>query len=138
VAIGVDRDDGLGGLGDVVELVDIFDRSDHFGAFQNDGKETDRKLTNSSTSPKFPPKFPPIRGKLRLFLEAKAQTVQVTESRWYRSDRILATGEVQVAYRLLKADGSLEKSCIILKASKADDTRIDELSDLDWQRPLAK
>jgi hypothetical protein len=42
------------GLGDVVELVDIFDRSDHFGAFQNDGKETDRKLTNSSTSPKFP------------------------------------------------------------------------------------
>ncbi len=76
-----------------------------------------------------------IREKLRLFLEAKAQTVQVTESRWYRSDRILSTGEVQVAYRLLKADGSLEKSGIILKASKADDARIDELGDLDWQRP---
>ncbi len=51
VAKEINWDDGLG---DVVELVDIFDRSDHFGAFQNDGKETDRKLTNSSTSPKFP------------------------------------------------------------------------------------
>ena len=50
------KNSGDDGLGDVVELVDIFDRSDHFGAFQNDGKETDRKLTNSSTSPKFPRK----------------------------------------------------------------------------------
>lgn len=76
-----------------------------------------------------------IQGKMRLFLEAKAQTVQVTESRWYTSDRILATGEVQLAYRLRKADGSLENSGVILKASKADCTRIDELNDLNWQRP---
>lgn len=79
-----------------------------------------------------------IEGKMRLFLEAKAQTVQVTESRWYTSDRILATGEVQVAYRLLKADGTLEKSGVILKASEADGMRIDKLSDLNWQQPPAK
>jgi hypothetical protein len=76
-----------------------------------------------------------IGGKKRLFLEAKAQTVQVTESRWYRSDRILATGEVQVAYRLLKADGTLEKSGVMLKASEVHDTRIDKLNALNWPQP---
>jgi hypothetical protein len=70
-----------------------------------------------------------------LFIDAKAQTIQITESRWYTSDRILATGEVQVAYRLLKADSSLERSGIILKASKSDNARIDELNDLNWERP---
>ena len=77
-----------------------------------------------------------IQGKTRLFIEAKAQVVQVTESRWYTSDRILATGEVQVAYRLLKPDGSLEKAGIMLKASESDKKRIDELNELNWQRPL--
>jgi len=38
-----------------------------------------------------------IQEKPRLFLDIKAQAVQVTESRWYASDRILASGEVQVA-----------------------------------------
>jgi hypothetical protein len=76
-----------------------------------------------------------IKGKSRLFIEAKAQVVQVTESRWYTSDRILTTGEVQVAFRLLKEDGTLDKSGIILKASKAAETRIDELNELDWIRP---
>ena len=73
-----------------------------------------------------------IAGKMRLFLEAKAQTVQITESRWYKSDRILSTGEVQVAYRLLKENGAWEKSGVILKASKPDDAQIDKLIDLNW------
>lgn len=73
-----------------------------------------------------------ISGKKHMFIEAKAQTVQVTESRWYTSDRILATGEVQVAYRLLNEDGSLAKSGVILKASKVDDARIDKLDALKW------
>ena len=77
-----------------------------------------------------------IHGKTRLFIEAKSQTVQVTESRWYTSDRILATGEVQVAYRIRRPDGSLEKAGIMLKASESNKTRIDELNDLNWQRPL--
>jgi hypothetical protein len=79
-----------------------------------------------------------IQGKMRLFLEVKGQTVQVTESRWYRSDRILATGEVLLAYRLIKADGSLATSGVILKASKAEDARIDQLDDLTWLRPPAR
>jgi hypothetical protein len=75
-----------------------------------------------------------IKGKQRLFIEAKAQTVQVTESRWYASDRILATSEVQVAYRLFDKDGSLIKASISLKASKssADDAQIDKLDELAW------
>ncbi len=76
-----------------------------------------------------------IQNKKRLFLEAKAQTIQITESRWYTSDRILATGEVQVAYRFVKPDGSVEKSGVILKASKSDTSRIDELTELNWYRP---
>lgn len=79
-----------------------------------------------------------ISGKLRLFIEAKAQTVQVTESRWYKSDRIIATGEVQVAYRLLNEDGSLVKSGVILKASSSDDTRIDALDELVVNYPKSK
>lgn len=76
-----------------------------------------------------------IQNKKRLFLEAKAQTIQITESRWYTSDRILATGEVQVAYRFVKPDGSVEKAGVILKASKSDTSRIDELTELNWYRP---
>lgn len=75
-----------------------------------------------------------IKEKQRLFIEAKAQTVQVTESRWYTSDRILATGEAQVAYRLLNADGSLAQSGIILKASSTDDAQIDGLRELNWSK----
>ena len=78
-----------------------------------------------------------IKQKRRLLIEAKAQTVQVTESRWYASDRILATGEVQVAYRLFKEDGSLAKSGIILKASSTDDVQIDKLGELNFQWPPA-
>jgi len=75
-----------------------------------------------------------IQDKLRLFLDVKAQTVQVTESRWYASDRILATGEVQVAYRLLKPDGSHEHSGVILKVSGTDDSQIDRLRPFEWPR----
>ena len=77
-----------------------------------------------------------IEKKQRLFLEVKAQAVQVTESRWYTSDRILATGEIQVGYRIFNPDGSLENSGIIMKASSPDKARIDKLEKLEW--PIVK
>ena len=58
-------------------------------------------------------------GRKRLVLDIKAQSVQITESRWYGSERLLAMGEVQLAYRVLHADGSLEKSGVLLRTSKA-------------------
>lgn len=73
-----------------------------------------------------------IKDKQRLLIEAKAQVVQVTESRWYTSDRILATGEVQVAYRVLKPDGSLAASGVVLYASNTANSRIDRLTELKW------
>ena len=75
-----------------------------------------------------------IKDKQRLIVEMKAQSIQVTESRWYTSERILATGEVQVAYRLIKSDGSLQ-SGIILKGSGTDKNRIDKLEELKCQWP---
>ncbi len=58
-------------------------------------------------------------GRKRLVLDIKAQSVQITESRWYGSDRLLAMGEVQLAYRVFHADGSLEKSGVLLRTSEA-------------------
>jgi hypothetical protein len=76
-----------------------------------------------------------IENKQRLIIEAKAQTIQITESRWYASDRILATGEVLVMYRLFTTNGSLEKSGIIQKASSTDKATIDDLKELDLSWP---
>ena len=76
-----------------------------------------------------------IDGKDLLFLEVQGQTIQIKESRWYTSDRILAIGEVQVLYRLLDANGSVKKSGVILKSSKADDMKIDELEPLNLHKP---
>ncbi|QDV37402.1 hypothetical protein [Tautonia plasticadhaerens] len=72
------------------------------------------------------------RDKLHLFLDVKAQTIQVTESRRFSGDRILATGEVQVAYRILDSDGTPIRSGVILKASKSEDSRFDRLEILKW------
>jgi len=76
-----------------------------------------------------------IEGMQRLAIEVKAQTIQITESRWYASDRILATGEVLVVYRLFGKDGSLQTSGIILKASSTDGAAINGLEklDLSWE-----
>lgn len=76
-----------------------------------------------------------IDGKDLLFLDVQGQTIQIKESRWYRSDRILAIGEVQVLYRLLDANGSVKKSGVILKSSTADDMMMDELEPLDSHKP---
>lgn len=76
-----------------------------------------------------------IEGKNLLFLETQAQTVQIKESRWYASDRILAIGEVQVLYRLLNPDGSVKKTGIILKSSETDNMHLDKLEPINWSKP---
>lgn len=76
-----------------------------------------------------------INGKDLLFLEVQGQTIQIKESRWYTSDRILAIGEVQVLYRLLDTNGSVKKSGVILKSSKADNMKIDKLEPLNLHKP---
>ncbi|MEB4591631.1 hypothetical protein VSS37_11625 [Candidatus Thiothrix sp. Deng01] len=73
----------------------------------------------------------------RLFVELKAQTVQVTEKKWYKSQSIYATGELQVAYRLFKPDDSLKTSGVILKASRIDAAQISKLSAAEWVSPTA-
>lgn len=75
-----------------------------------------------------------IEGKDLLLLDVKAQAVQITESRWLRRDRILATGEVQVAYRIFDKNGRRHKSGVMLKASKPDAAPIDKLLDLTFSR----
>lgn len=76
-----------------------------------------------------------IKGKDLLYLDVQAQTVQVKESRWYASDRILAVGEVQVLYRLLDPDGSVKKSGVILKSSETDNMCLNKLEPINWPRP---
>lgn len=75
-----------------------------------------------------------IRKKQRLLIEAKAQVVQDTVSKWYwfKGDRIFVTGEVQVAYRLLNRDGSLAKAGVILNASKSDSAKIEQQNAITW------
>ncbi len=69
----------------------------------------------------------------RLIVDVKAQAVQVTESRWYASDRILAAGEVLVAYRVFGPDGVRVRSGVILKVSGTEDSRIDDLDASEWE-----
>lgn len=64
-----------------------------------------------------------------LLLEVKGQAVQITESRWWWSDRLMLCGEIQVAYRILGKDGNLKNSGVILKASKAEKTSFKALSE---------
>jgi len=76
-----------------------------------------------------------ISEKSLLLMEVEAQTLQVKESRWWWSERILAIGEVQVLYRLLNSDRTLNKSGIILKSSKPDNMHLNKLEALNWSRP---
>jgi hypothetical protein len=73
-----------------------------------------------------------IQDRNRLLIEAKAQSVQITESRWYGSSKLLVIGEVQVAYRLLDKDGKVLKSGVMLRGSEAKGARLDELKKLAW------
>jgi hypothetical protein len=75
-----------------------------------------------------------LEGRVRLTIEARAQTVQITESHWYSSDRLLAIGEAQVGYRATRADGSLVKSGLVLKASAPRRTELGDMTKLDWSR----
>lgn len=63
-----------------------------------------------------------IKDRDRLLIEVKGQTLQITESRWFRSDRLVTSGEIQVAYRLLDKDGNLKKAAVILKASPVNES----------------
>lgn len=74
-----------------------------------------------------------IQGKEHLCIELQAQTVQMSEKKWYRGQRIFATGEVQLAYRLFKADDSLKTSGVILKASRMDAAQISKLDAVEWR-----
>lgn len=73
-----------------------------------------------------------IHDRERLLVELKAQTIQVSEKKWYRGQRIYATGEVQVAYRVFKADDSLKTSGVLLKASRMDAAQISSLEAMEW------
>jgi hypothetical protein len=68
-----------------------------------------------------------LKDRDRLLLEGKGQVVQINESRWYKSDCILASGEVQVAYRVLDPEGKVKKTGVILKASKAERVKLQEM-----------
>ena len=68
-----------------------------------------------------------LKGRKRILLEAKALALQITESKWWKSDRIGISGEVQIAYRLLDEDGKIMKSEVILRASKAEATSFHEM-----------
>jgi hypothetical protein len=68
-----------------------------------------------------------LKDRDRLLLEGKGQVVQINESRWYKGDSILASGEVQVAYRVLNPEGKVKKTGVILKASKAERVRLQEM-----------
>jgi|WetSurMetagenome_2_1015567.scaffolds.fasta_scaffold24208_2 hypothetical protein len=73
-----------------------------------------------------------LEGKARLFLEAKGQALLITESRWLWSDRIIAGGEIQVAYRLCDAAGKALKSGLILRASKPEPVKLKKLTAVDF------
>lgn len=73
-----------------------------------------------------------LRDRDRLLLEAKGQAIQITESRWWRSDLISISGEVQVVYRVLDKNGNVTKTGVILKASKADRTGFNEMPEFSY------
>ncbi len=75
-----------------------------------------------------------LTGRKRLMLEAKAQAIQITESRWWRSDRICTSGEVQVLYRILDEHGKMENSGVILKTSRVEKNDFINMSELSFPK----
>lgn len=74
-----------------------------------------------------------VQDKERLLVQLKAQTLQVREKKWYRSERIFATGEVQLAYRIFNPDGSLKTSGLILRASRMNASQVTSLEAMEWK-----
>lgn len=68
-----------------------------------------------------------------LLVETKGQAVQITESRWWWSDRMSMSGEVQVAYRILNKNGKVKETGVILKASKVEGTSFNEMPGFSFQ-----
>jgi hypothetical protein len=73
-----------------------------------------------------------LRDRNRLIVEAKGQAIQITKSRWYWSDLLMTSGAVQVAYRVYKSDGSLQRAGVILKASTSEVTSLDKIADVSF------
>ncbi|MDP2992400.1 MAG: hypothetical protein Q8N82_03440, partial [Deltaproteobacteria bacterium] len=71
----------------------------------------------------------------RLLIEAKGQALQIIESRWWWSDCISMSGEIQVAYRVLDKDGKITKVGVILKSSKAEMTSFKEMPEFSFPTP---
>ena len=74
-----------------------------------------------------------IDGRDRLLIEAKGQALQISESRWYTSDRIKTVGEILVAYRVQDKDGAITKSGVVLKASEAKTISFDDMPEMTFQ-----
>ncbi|HUG25165.1 S8 family peptidase [Piscinibacter sp.] len=70
-----------------------------------------------------------LAGKGRIEAMATAQSVQVLKKRWWWSDRLDISGEIQVDYRVVDADGSLIASGVKLLASKGRKADMDEDSE---------
>jgi hypothetical protein len=83
------------------ELIDALHPAHKPDAFWKyvDGRHKDKRLKDA-------------QGKYlgRIVLNAKAQTVQVIESRTFRSDKVYGTADVQVDYRIVDGSGVLLKS----------------------------
>lgn len=62
----------------------------------------------------------------RLLIEVRSQTLQVTETRWWRSNRLTTSSAIQIAYRIFDKDGNRRKSGVILQASEAKTIKFDE------------
>lgn len=73
-----------------------------------------------------------IDGRDRLLIEAKGQALQISESRWYTSDRIKTVGEILVAYRVQDKEGATSQSGVVLKASDAKTIRFDDMPEMSF------
>jgi hypothetical protein len=68
-----------------------------------------------------------IEKRARMLLAVKAQAVQITEKRWWTSDRLCMAGEVQVHYRVLDDTGKVVKSGVLLKASGLERVKFNQV-----------
>ncbi|MBN1176461.1 MAG: hypothetical protein JXA51_02140 [Dehalococcoidales bacterium] len=68
-----------------------------------------------------------IEKRSRMLLAVKAQAVQITEKRWWTSDRLCMAGEVQVHYRVLGDTGKVVKSGVLLKASGLERVKFNQV-----------
>lgn len=79
-----------------------------------------------------------IENRDRLTLDVRAQVLQITEKRWYSGERIAASGEIEIAYRLMAPSGERKASGLILKASKPEPWRFVALPEIRFSTAKAK